>query len=314
MSIIKNSDKNLKLIKNKLEIVFKKYNRNCFVDSDPIGIVHQYESPRDKELVAFISSAFSFGNVMYIRKTLRRIFYELGKNPSNTLLNMNFPMDDILFSNFNYRWINRDAIRAFIAILSSIYKKYGSLENCFLENYKKNDDTLRDSLIFFRNRLIKEGEKIKIDEKGRRGLYYLLPDPSKSSPCKRFNLFLRWVVRPADGIDLGLWNSFHTKQLTIPLDTHMAKICVQIGLTKRKVTNYLMAEDITKSLKKIDPIDPTRFDFAISRLGILKHCPKKCIIEICCKCPIKELCVNWKNNQKSNKIQKNQRLTIQLPA
>ena len=75
-----------------------------------------------------------------------------------------------------------------------------------------------------------------------------------------------------------------------------------------------MAEDITKSLKKIDPIDPTRFDFAISRLGILKHCPKKCIIEICCKCPIKELCVNWKNNQKSNKIQKNQRLTIQLPA
>ena len=105
MSIIKNSDKNLKLIKNKLEIVFKKYNRNCFVDSDPIGIVHEYKDSRDQELVAFISSTFAFGNITYIRKTLKTIFFQLGKNPSNKLLNLNPKMNNELFREFKFVYI-----------------------------------------------------------------------------------------------------------------------------------------------------------------------------------------------------------------
>ena len=302
MILNKNPEKNLKIMKEKLEIVFQKYNQNSFLDSDPIGIVHEYEDFRDQELVAFISSTFSFGNVTYIRKTLKKILAKLGEHPVNTLLNMSYQKNNVLFKNCSYRWINSDAIEAFILVLSSVFKKYGSLENCFLKEYKKDTETLRGSLTHFRNQLINEGRNLKIEEKARNGLHYLLPDPSKSSPCKRFNLFLRWVVRPSDGIDLGLWHSIHTKQLTIPLDTHIAKICVQIGLTKRKSMNYLMAEEITNSLKKIDPIDPTRFDFAISRLGILKHCPKKCIMQICCECPIKELCVNWGKSQKHIKI------------
>ena len=300
MSLNKHQPKDIFLMKRKLEIVFKKYNQQSFLDSDPIGIVHEYKDSRDQELVAFISSTFAFGNITYIRKTLKTIFFQLGKNPSNKLLNLHPKMNNELFREFKYRWINSDTIKTFMLILSSILKKYGSLEKCFLRDYKENEETLRGSLTHFRNKLINESENIKINEKGKRGLQYLLPDPSKSSPCKRFNLFLRWVIRPSDGIDLGLWDSIHTNQLTIPLDTHMAKICVQIGLTKRTKMNFLMAEDITNSLKRIDPIDPTRFDFAISRLGILKHCPKKCIIEICCRCPIKEICVNWDKS----KIQK----------
>tara|TARA_A100001037_G_scaffold148974_1_gene134583 strand:+ start:36758 stop:37675 length:918 start_codon:yes stop_codon:yes gene_type:complete len=304
MNLTKNQYQNVELIKRKLEIIFKKYNQNIFLNSDPLGIVHEYKNSKDQELVAFVSSTFAFGNITYIRKTLKAIFFELGKSPTNTLFNMGSNLDNTLFRDFKYRWINSSAIRTFMLILSSILKKYGSLENCFLENYKKDEETLRDSLIHFRNKLINEGKNRKIDEKGNQGLQYLLPDPSKSSPCKRFNLFLRWVIRPSDGIDLGLWRSIHTNQLTIPLDTHMAKICVQIGLTKRKITNYLTAEDITNSLKAIDPIDPTRFDFAISRLGILKHCPKKCIVEICCECPIKELCINWEESKIQSNLNK----------
>jgi hypothetical protein len=34
---------------------------------------------------------------------------------------------------------------------------------------------------------------------------HLLPDPRGGSASKRLVLFLRWMVRPADGVDLGLW-------------------------------------------------------------------------------------------------------------
>ena len=129
MILNKNPEKNLKIMKEKLEIVFQKYNQNSFLDSDPIGIVHEYEDFRDQELVAFISSTFSFGNVTYIRKTLKKILAKLGEHPVNTLLNMSYQKNNVLFKNCSYRWINSDAIEAFILILSSVFKKYGSLEN-----------------------------------------------------------------------------------------------------------------------------------------------------------------------------------------
>jgi len=295
MILSKNKNINQELLEEKLEAVFQKYNRSSFIDSDPIGIVHEYKETKDQELAAFISSTFAFGNVTYIRRVLKKILKLLGKHPAEALLNMSY-RDKKLFKNCNYRWINSDAIQSLIFILSSIYKKYGSLENCFLKEYKEETETLRDPLIHFRNKLMNESRNLNLNVKTSKGLHYLLPDPSKSSACKRFNLFLRWVIRPSDGVDLGLWRSIKTKQLTIPLDTHIAKICFQIGLTKRKAINYMMAEDITNSLRKIDPIDPIRFDFAISRLGILRHCPKKKVIRICCECPIKEICVNWERN------------------
>jgi len=102
-----------------------------------------------------------------------------------------------------------------------------------------------------------------------RGIVFMFPLPEKGSACKRMNLFLRWMVRK-DELDFGLWSQIPTSKLIIPVDTHIARICKQLRLTNRKNVSWKMAEEITNSLKKFDPDDPVKYDFAICHIGMRK--------------------------------------------
>lgn len=95
---------------------------------------------------------------------------------------------------------------------------------------------------------------------------FLFPFPSKGSPCKRLNLFLRWMVRNGDGVDLGIWDDIPKNKLVIPLDTHISRAANYLSLTNRKNPSWNMAREITEALRKIDPDDPVRFDFSLCHL------------------------------------------------
>lgn len=97
----------------------------------------------------------------------------------------------------------------------------------------------------------------------------MFPLPSKGSACKRINLFLRWMIRN-DELDTGLWSEIPSNKLLIPVDTHIAKISRNLGLTKRKNVSWQMAVEITENLKKYDPVDPVKYDFALCHIGIRK--------------------------------------------
>jgi uncharacterized protein (TIGR02757 family) len=103
---------------------------------------------------------------------------------------------------------------------------------------------------------------------------YFFPSPEAGGACKRLNLYLRWMVRPKDGLDLGLWSFVAPSRLVIPLDTHMSRIGRHMGWTERRTPGWKMAMDITRSLGEIAPEDPTRYDFALTRMGILEGCPR----------------------------------------
>jgi uncharacterized protein (TIGR02757 family) len=83
------------------------------------------------------------------------------------------------------------------------------------------------------------------------------------------NLFLRWMVRK-DELDFGIWNEIPPDKLVIPVDTHIARICKLLKLTKRENVSWKMAEEITENLKKFDPADPVKYDFAICHIGMRK--------------------------------------------
>jgi uncharacterized protein (TIGR02757 family) len=112
----------------------------------------------------------------------------------------------------------------------------------------------------------------EIPPTGASNFDFLLPLPSRGSACKRLNLFLRWMVRPADGVDFGLWRGVRPAQLLMPLDTHVWRIARALGLTARRTADWRAAVEITDALRRIDPQDPVRFDFAIARLGIVGRC------------------------------------------
>ena len=122
------------------------------------------------------------------------------------------------------------------------------------------------------------------------GIWHSLADPRRGSACKRWNLYLRWMVRPADGVDMGLWTGVDPAHLVIPVDTHVARIARFVQLTQRATPDWIMAEQITDALRVFDPRDPVKYDFAISRLGILNICRSKREISICSQCPLDPIC------------------------
>jgi uncharacterized protein (TIGR02757 family) len=98
---------------------------------------------------------------------------------------------------------------------------------------------------------------------------FYFPSPTDGSPCKRLNLFLRWMVR-REGVDLGLWRTIAPARLVIPLDAHVFTIARRVGLTRYRSPGWRMALDITERLRRLDPHDPVKYDFALHRMGLWK--------------------------------------------
>jgi uncharacterized protein (TIGR02757 family) len=124
------------------------------------------------------------------------------------------------------------------------------------------------------------------------GADHLLPNPANGSAIKRIMLFLRWMVRPADGVDLGFW-PIPPSNLVIPLDTHIHKLSRNIGLTTRNAADYRAAEEITAALARLDPDDPTKYDFSLCHLGMLQSCPSRKDVARCEGCGVKPICRHW---------------------
>jgi uncharacterized protein (TIGR02757 family) len=147
-----------------------------------------------------------------------------------------------------------------------------SLENVFMKFFRSDSLTIEEGLAGFVAALLQTntssvyGKDIK-----PAGLRQLFPSPVDGSACKRANLFLRWMVRDRD-IDFGIWEGIPKKKLVIPLDTHIARISRCLGFTVRKSPGWKMAVEITESLKRFDPEDPLKYDFALCHHGISGVC------------------------------------------
>jgi uncharacterized protein (TIGR02757 family) len=121
---------------------------------------------------------------------------------------------------------------------------------------------------------------------------HILVDPAHGSAAKRLMLLLRWMVRPADGIDLGRW-PIPTSILVIPLDTHIHRLSKNLGLTNRRDVSFRTAEEITTVLRRLDPLDPVKYDFSLCHLGMLQRCPSRRDRERCAGCGVKPVCRHW---------------------
>ena len=100
-------------------------------------------------------------------------------------------------------------------------------------------------------------------------------------------------MRPDDGVDLGLWNApgrLGPKDLVLPLDTHVHRTAVDVGLTRRTVPDWKAAREATDALARLDPDDPVRFDFALVRPGIVGRCTHRTVRAICTPCELRACC------------------------
>lgn len=254
-------------LKQKLDHHYKAFDKSQ-ISPDPLQFLHLYKNANDIELMGFIASVFAYGNVKQIVHTLERIRTLVKNKPYNYVVKFT-PKDYKDFKGLKHRFYSQEDIINLFLVMKSVYQIYGSLKNLFLSFYNPQESNLKIAISKLTDHLIENVKLISVQKNVSIGIRFMFPNPAKGSACKRMNLFLRWMIRK-DELDFGLWNEIPTNKLVIPVDTHIAKICTSLKLTTRKNVNWNMAENITENLKKFDPVDPVKYDFALCHIGMRK--------------------------------------------
>jgi len=258
-------NKQISYIKDILEKLYCRYNHKKFVPPDPLQFVYRYSTPADMEIVAFLASALAYGRVEQIEKSLTDLFGPMGNSPFEFVQNFNGEQKERLKS-FKHRFTTGNDISDLMKLLQVILSKYGSVEGFFMQGYSDSDENVIPALSRFCDSLT-AGHNGQMT----RGLKYLLADPARGSACKRLNLFLRWMVRD-DDVDTGLWEAVDKAKLIVPVDVHMGRLCKILGFYDRKSISLSTALEITAGFRQIEPADPVKYDFALSRIGIVENC------------------------------------------
>ncbi|MDH4238232.1 MAG: TIGR02757 family protein [Phycisphaerae bacterium] len=256
-------------IKDCLERLYTRYNSREFIGSDPLQFVYEYSNPADMEVVALLAADLAYGRVQQIQNSLADLLGRMGKSPYAFVRDFGKAERKIL-ADFKHRFTTGRDISDLLQLLRNVFEQSGSIEQHFLLGYNKNDENIIPALSKFCDSL---QEKYAGFHNGQvsRGLKYLLASPTGGSVCKRLNLFLRWMVRD-DDVDVGLWKTVDKNKLIVPVDVHMARLCGILGFHDRKTVSLSAAIKITEIFAEIEPTDPVKYDFALTRVGIVEDC------------------------------------------
>ena len=240
-----------RISKNRLEELYRQYNRREFVHPDPLEFLYQYQDLCDREIVAFVASSLAYGKVAHILKSVSSVLQRMEPTPSVFLKRASLRIMRQTFSGFKHRFTDDHKLCAMLFGLREVLERHGSLQACFSAGLKDDDDTILPALSAFARQLT-----VCADD----NLDHMVPLPTRGSACKRLNLFLRWMVR-SDDVDPGGWENVPVSKLVVPLDTHMYKIAQLLGLTTRQQADMRTATEITKAFRTVAPADPVRYDF-----------------------------------------------------
>jgi uncharacterized protein (TIGR02757 family) len=240
--------------------------------TDPIQIVRRFERPDDREVVGFCAAALAFGRVSSVLQSIERVLAVMGDRPGAYVRRFDPRREAGRFTDIVHRWTRGPDLVALVWVLKQMIDRAGSIEGFFLEGHDPRAADVGPALDSFARRAL------ALDLTGaygtvpqRAGVCYFFPRPSAGSACKRSNLFLRWMVR-RDAHDLGVWTRVSPAALIVPLDTHVIRVGRCLGLTRYTSPGWRMAEDITASLRQLDPADPVKYDFSLCHLGMMNAC------------------------------------------
>jgi uncharacterized protein (TIGR02757 family) len=257
-----------------LKSLYKRYHSRSFLSTDPLRIVRSYSRWPDREVVGLFASVLAYGQVGPMKEKIQRLMNPLGPHPAETLATL--PKEKIRApGGWAHRFATARDATILLRAVSRLLGEHGSLKAAFGQGHSRRAETVRPGLDRFVD-LLREAcsaEARRSWEKMPYGVQHLIPHPAGGSACKRWNLYLRWMGRggPRD-IDPGDWRPLlEPRQLIVPLDVHIHREARRRGWTRKVSPSWRMAEEVTQALQTLDPEDPLRYDFALTRPGILRR-------------------------------------------
>lgn len=250
---------NFNELKEYLDFKADQYNNPNFIESDPIQIPHKYKIKEDIEISGFLASTIAWGNRKMIINSATKMMNAMGNNPYDFVMNASNSQIDTI-DNIVHRTFNSEDFRYFIKALRNIYTNHQGLEKVFSNNADLN---LQERLSNFKKIFFQLEHPLRTTKH--------ISDPLKGSSSKRLNMFLRWVIRNDNkGVDFGIWKSISPSELSCPLDVHSGNVARSLGILSRKQNDAKALQELDEALRKFDPTDPVKYDFALFGLGVFE--------------------------------------------
>lgn len=238
----------------------EQYETADFINADPVQIPHRYDSRVNIEISAFVTAWIAWGNRKQIIKKADFIDREIFKGEpyhyivGNTVERGNRPeweqykgSTDCLYRTFTF-----GDFHDLCARLYDVYTSAENMETAIKKAHETNGETALATL------------------QSLFGSVNGIPDFETQSACKRLCLFLRWMCRKGSPVDFGLWDVCDPRNLIIPLDTHVHKQAIRLGLTKRRMPDLRTAIEITDRFAEVFPDDPAKGNFSLFGYGVNK--------------------------------------------
>lgn len=242
-----------------LEEKVAKFNQPSFIENDPIIIPHRFTKREDIEISGFFAAILAWGQRKTIINKCTELMAKMDNRPYDFIM-QHSEKDLKSLKDFKHRTFNLTDALYFVEALKFLYQHHGGLEMAFKP--QSIQESVEQGLINFHNLFFSLPEYPKRTRKH-------LPTPERKSTCKRINMYLRWMVRSDNaGVDFGLWKNLSPAQLICPCDVHVDRVARKLKLIKRKQTDWQTALELTNELRKLDPMDPVKYDFALFGLGI----------------------------------------------
>ena len=254
---------------------------------DPISVVRPLARDlRRAELAGIFGSTLAIGNTAAIRGAIEG----LRDRVDGDVARLTDPAWEqerrARLRSFKHRWIRGDQLNHLADVLTGYYVTHRSLETAFLDGWDREG---------FVGGLDSLSRTLRGTGPAPAGYRALFPSPIEAprSPCKRLTLFVRWMVR-AGYPDLGYWRRIPTGDLKVPLDQHVHWIAYHLGLTARRTRSWAAVEEVSEALRRLEPIDPVKYDFVLCHTGISGDCPKRRDLAVCGPCSVRPDCLMWR--------------------
>ncbi len=248
-------------IQQLLDSKYAFFNHPRFIEHDPIQIPHAFSQKQDIEIMGFWVAIMAWGQRKTIISKANELINLLDGAPFEFIMGHQ-PSDLKRFETFKHRTFNYTDTLYFIQFFNRHFSTNTSLETAFSTQYNAAETTVEAAINRFYTHFFADEFAPKRTQKH-------ISAPFKKSACKRICMFLRWMVRKdALGVDFGLWNNIRPSQLVCPLDVHAQRTAEELLLVAPGAANWNKALELTDALRKFDPLDPVKYDFALYGMGI----------------------------------------------
>src|SRR3970040_1892001 len=247
-------------LKDFLDEKVELYNNPNFIESDPVQIPHLFSLKEDIEIAGFLSATIAWGNRTMIIRNSHKMMDLMGNAPYDFVMSHK-DSDLERLEGFAHRTFNEIDFTFFIKSLKNIYQNHNGLESVYSKNQQL--ETMQKSISEFKKTFFEIPHQYRTQKH--------VSDPMNNSAAKRINMFLRWMCRQDNkGVDLGIWKSIPPASLSCPLDVHSGNVARKLGLLTRKQNDAKALAELDFNLRKLDPVDPVKYDFALFGLGIFE--------------------------------------------